>query len=107
MGLIEYFSVSLGGVLIYQGMEFILGSSISSYKMLFIIGGLAIVFFNKKIREKVNFISKDFLILIGSILFLLGIKPYVIGYLPQYWYIFALVGLALILFAKKFDEWLK
>jgi len=103
----EYFSVSMGGIILYSVMEYLLNGYIGNYKWFFIIAGLAIAIFSSSIHQKINLFSKEFIIILGGILFFIGVKPMVIGYIPQYWYIFLIVGLILILAAKKIGEWIR
>ncbi len=90
----------LGGIVLFISLQHLAGDFIAKFNLLFLVGGLLLIIFSKKIREKLK-LPEDSIQVVGGIFAFLGIHQYIVQNLNQFVWWFFIGSLLVLVLAEK------
>lgn len=94
--------VGLSHVIVFISLEMMIGQYIGKFGWALVILGALVMYFGAK-KIEVDILKKS-LVLMGSVIIFLGLKPYVAQYINGQVWIFLLIGLGIFLASNSLAD---
>lgn len=99
---------AIGSILLFNALENFIGDYVSRFAIAFVLVGVGLLLFAKKISVKVskNPKFKDVVLTVGGILLFIGVKHYFGGVIMEKSLIFLFVGMLMIYYARNLSRFI-
>lgn len=95
-------TASVFGIILFQSVNILIGDKIATFKLWFVVIGIAGIIFAKRITKNHRLI--DIIKLLSAILLFIGLSPYILPYIQKQTYLAIVIAALAIYFAEQIGK---